>query len=733
MRLFFATHAACFRAEWIKLKRTGLFWMGLGAALLIPLIMTIVGFVIHDSSTDKEAWTKLFETNIRAFGGFFYPLFLIITMVRLVYLEHKADTWKVLETQPVSRAALFLVKYEVALLVAALSLLLLVAFTALGGLLLQAAGTQSALAASKIEWSRVGGLLLRYWVASTGILALHYYFALLIRTFGWPLVIGLIGILAGGTLAGFGIWNWFPWSAMALTSAGSDGGSKALLLPHEWLALAWALLALLLSYQLLTRRSFVNAHLRGRSALFTGAGVLAFAVLAWKLTEPVLLGRYHGTVLAGRVRTDGPVSQVLLLRAPAQDTLLAGPVAQGSFHLRGHNAIQPGIYTLQIGSQQLPVYFGSNDSLFVDLTATKEKFTLRFGGTRVAENEFLAQERLPDFSSIARSGLQSPPKEFSSRVLNNLDGYTQKLARFHTADNVRAADDFADLYRKLCAIELLRIVNIEYPKSFLLYHPNDTLRFSNRLEKMRDEIGLNDAYLVHQPGYLQYVADLLRAKASRSANRDSALLALAQRTVANPEVREAFYLTLFAERLQRLSDSGQRNAFVATVLPEFSNASYRNLLQLQLRRLNSMMRGRPAPDFAAETGNGAGFRIDRFRGRYVLFDVWATWCGPCRREAPYFEELAERYTDDRLLFVSLSVDEDREAWRRETVMNDARVLPLHVPDAASAFLEPYGISTIPRYILIDPQGRILNANMPPPSDPEFASILQREIPFVSRY
>ncbi|GAB4093223.1 ABC transporter permease [Flaviaesturariibacter terrae] len=730
MKLFLATHAACFRAEWIKLKRTGLFWMGLGTALVIPLIMTIVGYFIPDLNSDRDAWNKMLETNIGAFGAFFYPLFLVITMVRLVYLEHKADTWKVLETQPVSRAALFLVKYEVALLVALLSLLLLVAFSLLGGSILQWSGAQSALASSKIDALRIAKVLLRYWIASLGIVALHYYIALLIRTFAWPLIIGLIGIIAGNSLADAGIWNWFPWSAFALTGEGMKGSPQgSLLLPHEWLAILWALLGLLFGYTLLTRRGFAAAHLRGRYAVFSGTAVAIFALAAWGLTRPQLMTRYNGTVIAGQLKSDNPVKTVALLRGPAQDTVLSGMVVNGSFHLAGVDGLAPDLYQLQLGSLSLPVYFGSRDSLFVAVTNTKEQFEQHFSGTRGAENEFLARERLPDFSSIERFGIQEPPAKFSRLVLNNLDGYTQKAERFHTVDNVRPAADFVAFYRKLCAVSLLRIVNIEYPKAFALYHPNEKLAYTPGLEELRREISLNDPSLAGQANYLQYVADYLRSRVALSPNRDSALVAYAQQQVTNPAVRDAFYLSIFSDRLQRLPDSSARASFVAAALPELSSPSYRRVLEQNLRRLNSLMRGRPAPDFASESGNGTAFRLDRFRGRYVVIDVWASWCGPCKRESPYFEEMAERFTDERVLFVALSVDEDRNDWRREIVYNTSRVLQLHVPDAGDSFLQPYGITTIPRYLLLDPQGRILNASLPVPSDPEFAAILQREIPF----
>ncbi|MFN2439664.1 MAG: TlpA family protein disulfide reductase, partial [Chitinophagaceae bacterium] len=64
------------------------------------------------------------------------------------------------------------------------------------------------------------------------------------------------------------------------------------------------------------------------------------------------------------------------------------------------------------------------------------------------------------------------------------------------------------------------------------------------------------------------------------------------------------------------------------------------------------------------------------RGRYVVIDVWATWCAPCKKEAPYFNRFAEQYTSESVAFASLSVDENKNAWKSESGGRNERVLQL---------------------------------------------------------
>jgi thiol-disulfide isomerase/thioredoxin len=111
----------------------------------------------------------------------------------------------------------------------------------------------------------------------------------------------------------------------------------------------------------------------------------------------------------------------------------------------------------------------------------------------------------------------------------------------------------------------------------------------------------------------------------------------------------------------------------------------------------------------------------------VVIDVWATWCGPCKQESPFFDRYAEMYAGDKVAFVSLSVDEGDNvyAWQFEAAGKSKRVVQLRVKDVFG-FMTRYGIEMIPRFILIDPQGNIAMMNMPRASDKLFEDYLRRE-------
>src|SRR6266550_4083865 len=147
------------KAEWIKLKHSGIFWLCLGAAAFIPLLLTIVALVVSDALgaqvPGQNMWQLFIESCFRGFTPFFFPLFLVIMTTRLVYLEHRSDTWKLLETQPVKRLAIFLSKWEIAILISLVCLVGLLLFTLLGGWILQIVKPTLNSGKSHIEWAPV--------------------------------------------------------------------------------------------------------------------------------------------------------------------------------------------------------------------------------------------------------------------------------------------------------------------------------------------------------------------------------------------------------------------------------------------------------------------------------------------------------------------------------------------------------------------------------------------------
>ena len=143
---------------------------------------------------------------------------------------------------------------------------------------------------------------------------------------------------------------------------------------------------------------------------------------------------------------------------------------------------------------------------------------------------------------------------------------------------------------------------------------------------------------------------------------------------------------------------------------------------LAIRRL----KGNPSPSFAYENFKGGTTKLEDLKGRYVYIDVWATWCGPCCQEIPFLQKVEDRYRVKNIEFVSISVDTARDKWKKFVGDKNPGGIQLVADDNwKSGFLASYAINSIPRFILIDPKGNVVDADARRPSDPALQAQLDK--------
>lgn len=132
--------------------------------------------------------------------------------------------------------------------------------------------------------------------------------------------------------------------------------------------------------------------------------------------------------------------------------------------------------------------------------------------------------------------------------------------------------------------------------------------------------------------------------------------------------------------------------------------------------------GRPSPQFKGVDINGKEMTLRDFRGKYVYIDIWATWCGPCQKELPYLKKVEQKYKGRNIVFVGLSVDADKSKWEARVRSGALSGIQLYI-GKGTKFQSDYRISGIPRFILLDPNGRIVNPDMARPSSDDIVKIL----------
>lgn len=117
-----------------------------------------------------------------------------------------------------------------------------------------------------------------------------------------------------------------------------------------------------------------------------------------------------------------------------------------------------------------------------------------------------------------------------------------------------------------------------------------------------------------------------------------------------------------------------------------------------------------APDFELKDMNGKTIRLSDYRGQVVLLNFWATWCGPCKIEIPWFVEFQRTYKDRGFTVIGVSVDED--GWEAVRPFLASRQVNYPVVVSTVEVEQKYGgVEALPVSFLIDRDGRIANTHV----------------------
>ncbi|MDI9358534.1 MAG: TlpA disulfide reductase family protein [Phycisphaerales bacterium] len=122
--------------------------------------------------------------------------------------------------------------------------------------------------------------------------------------------------------------------------------------------------------------------------------------------------------------------------------------------------------------------------------------------------------------------------------------------------------------------------------------------------------------------------------------------------------------------------------------------------------------GTVAPNFTQNDINGNPVSLSSFRGKYVLLDFWASWCGPCRMENPNVVEAYKKFHSDKFTIIGVSLDKSKDAWKSAVTTDGiqwTQVSDLQFWRNAVAVL--YNINSIPMNFLINPEGVIIAENL----------------------
>ena len=136
--------------------------------------------------------------------------------------------------------------------------------------------------------------------------------------------------------------------------------------------------------------------------------------------------------------------------------------------------------------------------------------------------------------------------------------------------------------------------------------------------------------------------------------------------------------------------------------PEYTEA-----VQAALYKALKLQPGQPAPEFTLYDLDGQPVSLSQFKGKVVLLDFWASWCGPCIGDLPDLRRIKKKAADKPLVFLNLSLDTDEAAWREAIDKHEIEGVHVRADGWGADVAKSYQVNSLPSYYLVDSQGLIV--------------------------
>lgn len=412
----------------------------------------------------------------------------------------------------------------------------------------------------------------------------------------------------------------------------------------------------------------------------------------------------------------------------------ATPDEQGkfsmTFELNNPKAVQ-----LSYNEEISEMFLEPGDDISLSLDTKLFDETIKYEGTGAARNNYLAaktlaseslNQKMRDVFGNVTSQTAETVKTFADSVRNGQEAlYTKMLAEQTVSEDFAAFEKaniisdwayklqlFPNLYKRRAKEDA------ELPENYEAFWEEIPMTNDKGLTSSSFR-GIFDSYLYNkladkESEELSAYADYLKKKLDFiTANYQG-------------EIKAYLHAATLSDVISEIGGDYAAQAY-KSYMDSQPNMAHASIVSNIYESWNAIDKGKPAPNFTYTSIDGEEVSLSDLKGKVVYVDVWATWCGPCRKEFPHAKELKKKFEgNDDIVFLYVSLDDDVAAW--EKFLADTPDLKgLHLASREgwkTSIVENYMINGIPRYMMIDKEGNIFNANASRPSEEATATALQ---------
>lgn len=399
---------------------------------------------------------------------------------------------------------------------------------------------------------------------------------------------------------------------------------------------------------------------------------------------------------------------------------------------------KPAYFTFYDGQESSVMYLSPGDELNLSLNTEEFDESINYKGTGEIPNNYLAGSYLNNEKMITNLG-----KELYLKNLEDFSTYLDsvKNVKLEYIENELGSNpeytDFAEKEKSRVLFEWARLKN-NYPSYHSYYAKDDEFEVGDDYYAFMDEIDVNNPKCVEVPEYKNFVNSYIRHFTDENYGKDSSYHELPlgyylmeiktiDDKITDPEAKQMIMKDLIMN-VVNYEDITKADSILNVFYSRCSDTAYNNEVKEKVEAWKKIGEGQASPTWTYADAEGNMVSLEDFKGKYVYIDVWATWCGPCKREIPYFKKLVEEFKDNNIVFVSISVDKEKDydTWKKmikEDEMNWVQLISENAWD--TKITKDFMIRGIPRFILIDPEGNIVTPRAPRPSG-DIAELLREQ-------
>ncbi|WP_299157749.1 redoxin family protein [uncultured Tenacibaculum sp.] len=722
-------------AEHIKKRNTGIYTLSFIIGILSPLILFISRLNGSTRYVPRKAHNlhiNFIENGLELYTYYMLPFLIILITSRITQLDHKVNGWQLMESLPVKKYANYFSKFSIVLFSNFIAIVSFVFMSLIFIYILVAINIIPEMGVLEFPSEFIIQLISRLFIGSLFLSALQYTISVLISNFLWPIFIGIIGFSLNTFFNESGLFfSWYPYGPISIIfkyPKGSDIGN--ILTYTDYISLVGSIIFLYVGYQWFKNKSLLNLFSVGNKMILQTISILVvFGSIFFWLQKPKQFLKHNNTVVRGKIVGDIDVKNVYIVDPFIKDTLTIIPINRDKFRIVLKDSLPLSTYELNFDDKyKTKAFFGAQDSVQVVINVKKGYWKSKIEGNRLVENKVIsARSSRGEFNFMISlfmndSIYHKTPQLFIAKLEEYWKKEIQNIKKYKTIDNYNIREDFFKLQQQLKTIKYKKYLD-DFKKIAKVNNPKIKIILPKSLQHLEEPL-LYNVSLLNNSVYLKYVLNqLVNTNKSNLDQNTKALLAIS--SLEKSSFKDKLMYWQLEKSIQESSIKDEIDSLLIKYSTSFTNDNLKRKINKKAIIIKQLIKGQTAPKFIANTLEGEKVKLEDLKGKYTVIDVWATWCTPCKKDTPYFEKYALKYTSDSIQFVSLSVDYKRDinTWKANAREMSKTIMQLHCLNSKN-FMQAYNIRSIPRYMVIDSEGKIVNVNLPRPSKPSFEIVLK---------